>query len=144
MSAPKFWKIEKWDSGAGVWLQDTQIPRAGLDNFSRAKDSTITFVTLVDGSEAKVSNETKSKWSDLTLTFPKQVMTTAVRNQLLTYIDNEWGVRITIPVSTGASSYTETQIEGYMTRHVEEWPVGDKEQEYVLKVDLHEFNVDGS
>jgi hypothetical protein len=144
MAAPKYWSIQKYDSGAGVWLRETQIPRAGLDNFTRTKDSMITFVQLADGSEAKNSTETKSLWRDIDLVFPKQVVTNAFKTQMLTYIDNEWGIKIPIPILTGASAYTETVLKGYMTKFQEEWLPGDEEQDYQVRITLHEFSVDGT
>lgn len=142
MGAQKYWSISRWDSGAGVWLQETQIPRAGLENFIRTKDSTITFVQLADGSEAKNSTETKSIWRDLNLIFPKQVVTSALKTQLLTYVDNEWGVKIIVPIATGASSYSQQILEGYITQYNEEWFPGSKTQEYQVRIVLHEFDVD--
>jgi len=143
MSIPKFWSIDYYDSGANSWVHDTKIPRAGLENFTRTKESTINFITLADGSEAKNSTETKSVWKDIDLIFPKQVVTNALRIQLLTYIDNEWGVRIPIPIITGASAYTETVLQGYLTRFQEEWFTGSEEQDYQIRVTLHEFSVAG-
>lgn len=144
MAAPKYWSISRWDSGSGIWIRETQIPRAGLENFIRLKDSTIAFMQLADGSEAKNSTETKSLWRDVDLVFPKQIVTNAFKAQMLTYIDNEWGVKIPIPITTGASAYTETVLEGYVTKFQEEWLPGDEEQEYQVRVTIHEFNVDGS
>lgn len=142
MAISRYWSIQRFDSGASVWLRETQIPRAGLENFVRTKDSTITFVQLADGSEAKNSNETKSVWRDVTLTFPKQIITTTVMSQLQTYVDNEWGVKIAVPILTGASSYLERVLEGYITQYNEEWIVGDSEQDFQIRIVLHQFDVD--
>jgi len=144
MAIPKFWSVDYYDSGAGAWIHDTQIPRAGLDNFVRTKEATIDFVTLADGSEAKTSGETKSVWQDIDLTFPQQVVTNSLRTQLLKYIDNEYGVRIPIPIVTGASAYVETVLQGYMTNYKEEWIAGGREQQFQLTVTIHEFNVEGA
>ncbi len=140
------WSISRWDSGAGIWISDPKIPRAGIDNFIRTKESTIAFVKLADGSEAKISTETTSVWQDVSLTFPSQVINETVRSQLQTYITNEWGVKIIIPISSGASSYSEQVLKGYLMRYDEEWLTGcdyQDGQEYVIKILMHEFNVDG-
>jgi len=144
MLAKSYWSIDRWDSGSGVWITDPKIPRAGLENFTRTKESTVTFIQLADGSEVKNSTETKSLWNDVDLVFPRQVVSNSFITQMLTYIDNEWGVRIPIPIHTGASAYTETVLEGYMTKFQEEWIPGDKEQEYQLRITFHEFDVSGA
>lgn len=149
MGITKFWSIKYFDSGAGSgtgdWVQDTQIPRGGINPFTRTKESTIGFLTLADGSETKISSETTNNWNDVTLTFPKQVITEAVKNQLQGYITNEQGVKIAIPILTGASSYTEKVIEGYITKYDEKWELDSKSNiKYIVNITLHEFDVDNS
>jgi len=147
MGIIKYWSVNFFDSGAssgtGDWVKDTQIPRGGIDPFTRIKESTIGFLTLADGSETKISSETTSNWGDITLTFPKQVITEAVKTQLQGYIDNEQGVQIVIPITTGASSYTEKVIEGYITKYDEKWELDSRSNiRYTVHLTLHEFAVD--
>ena len=142
MAISRFWEIKYYDSGSGGWIKDINIPRAGLENIKRTKTSTLEFVTLADGSEAKSSSEIKSNWGDLDFVFPQQVVTDSFKLQLLTYVDNEQPVRITVPVSTGASLYTEKILEGYLRNYIEEWPIGSSSQEYAVRVTMHEFDVD--
>lgn len=140
--ARKFWDIKYYDTGASTWVADTKIPRAGLQEFSRTKETSIEFVELADASEAKLSSETKSKWRDITLVFPKQVVTETVKDQLLGYINNEKGIQITIPILTGSSSYTEKVIEGYATSYEENWILDKKNnQKFVIKLNVKEFDV---
>ena len=140
----KYWGIKYWDTGAGIWISDTQIPRAGLEEFNRTEAATISFIELADGSKAKISSETKAKWQTLTLVFPKQVVTETVKNQFLSYIENEKGIRIPIPIKTGASLYQEKIIEGYITKYQEDW-ILDKNhnQQFIVRLDVEEFDVDG-
>ncbi len=148
MGITKFWSVKYFDSGAGSgtgnWVSDIQIPRGGINPFTRTKESTISFFTLADGSEAKSSNETASNWKDVILTFPKQVITEAVKTQLQGYIDNEQGIQIIMPMTTGASSYTEKVIKGYITKYDEKWELDSRENiRYTVYLTLHEFNIDG-
>lgn len=139
----KFWDIKYFDTGSSAWLSDTKIPRAGLQEFARTKEASIEFIELADASEAKLSSETKSKWRDIALVFPKQVITETVKDQLLGYIDDEKAVRINIPIITGASSYTEKIIEGYATSYEEDWILDQKNnQHFVIKLLIHEFDVE--
>jgi hypothetical protein len=140
-----YWDISYWDTGSGLWHKDTKLPRGGLETFSRLDEATIEFIELADGGEAKLSSEIKSKWQDIILVFPKQVVTEAIKTQLISYIDNEKGIKIPIPITTGASSYTEKVIEGYPIRYEESWELDNhKNQRFVIRLTVKEFNVDGS
>lgn len=146
MGIIKYWSVNFFDSGAssgtGDWVADTQIPRGGIDPFTRTKESTISFLTLADGSEVKNSNETTSNWKDIALTFPKQVITEAVKTQLQGYITNEQGIQIIIPMTSGSSSYTEKVIEGYITKYDERWELDSRNDiRYTVRLTLHEFEV---
>lgn len=140
----KYWSIDYFDTGAsGSWVKDTDIPRAGLEGFNRIDEATITFVELADGSEAKLSSEVKSKFGDIILTFPKQIITETIKTQFKNYIDNEKAIKIHIPIVTGASSYTEQIIEGYITKYQEDWILDKKNnQRFIIKISIHEFDVD--
>ena len=143
--ARSYWSVSYWDTGASAWISDTQIPRAGLEPFSRLNEATIEFIGLADGSEAKLSSETKSKWGEIVLVFPKQVVTAAVQTQLIGYIDDEKGIKLPIPITTGASSYTEKVIEGYPIRYEEAWELDShSNQRFIIRLTIKEFDVDGS
>jgi len=142
MSILRLWEIKYFDTSSSTWVKDVDIPRAGVENLKRTKESTIEFVTLADGSQAKVSSETASNWGDFDLVFPSNVVNETLKLQLQGYIDDEKPVRITIPVTTGASLFTKKELEGYLTNYIEEWPTGDKNQKYAVRVTLHEFDVD--
>jgi len=52
-------------------------------------------------------------------------------------------VKIIVPIATGASSYNEKIIEGYITNYEEAWELTGKEtQEFTVRVTVHEFDVD--
>lgn len=147
--ARSYWSIEYFDTGAsaglGGWVQDTKIPRAGLENASRLNTATIEFLELADGSEAKLSSETKSRWGEIILTFPKQRVDETVKTQLKDYIDNEIGIRLHVPIITGASAYTEQLIEGYPTIYEETWELDNRSNiRNIVRLTIKEFNVDGS
>lgn len=140
-----YWDINFWDTGAGIWQKDTRIPRAGLETFSRLDQSTSEFIELASGDEVKLSSETKSKWGEIVLTFPKQVVTETIKSQFTGYVDNEKGIRIIIPITTGAASYTEKVIEGYPTLYEETWELDNRQNiRYLVRLTIHEFNVSGS
>jgi len=144
--ARSYWDIQYYDTGSGgFWVTDTKIPRGGLEPMERVREANLQFVRLVDGSKAKLSSEVKTNWQTITLLFPKQVVTETVKNQFLDYIDNERGIRIPIPIITGAASYTEKVIEGYISKYSEEWVLdGNSQQQFVVKLDIEEFDVDGA
>lgn len=147
MAKRSYWSIEYFDSGAGAglggWARDTKIPRAGLEEFSRVRESTVEFLDLADGSEAKLSSESKAGWQELVLIFPRQVVNESVKDQLLSYINNERGIRVHIPILTGASNYTEKIIEGYPIRLEETWNLDSKSQQrFTIRLTVHEFDLD--
>lgn len=143
--ARSYWSISYWDTGAGIWQKDSKLPRGGLETFSRLDESTISFIELADGSEAKLSSETKSNWGEIILVFPKQVVTESIKSQLIRYIDDEKGIKIPIPILTGASKYTEKVIEGYPIRYEETWELDNRSnQRFVIRLTVKEFNVSGS
>lgn len=143
--ARQYWSISYFDTGSGSWFSDTRIPRAGLETFSRLDEANIEFLLLADGSEAKLSSETKSNWQEITLVFPKQIVTETIKNQLISYIDNERGIKIPIPILTGSSSYTEKIIEGYPIRYEESWELDSRSnQRFIVRLTVKEFNVDNS
>jgi hypothetical protein len=145
MSRRSFWDISFWDTGAGTWQKDSKIPRSGLETFSRLNQSTLEFIELASGDEVKLSSETKNKWGEIILTFPKQVVTESIKSQFINYINNENGIRITIPIITGASLYTEKIIEGYPITFEESWELDDKTNiRNIVRLTVKEFNVSGS
>lgn len=141
----QFWSVSYWDTGADAWISDTRLPRAGLETFSRLDSASIEFITLADGSEAKLSAESKNTWGEIILTFPKQTVTESIKSQLISYIDNERGIKIPIPILTGSSSYTEKVIEGYPTLYEETWELDNRSNiRNIIRLTVKEFNVDGS
>lgn len=140
-----FWDISYWDTGAGIWQKDIKIPRAGLETSSRLLEGNIEFLSLADGSEVKLSAETKANWQEITLVFPKQIVTESVKSQLISYIDNERGIKIPIPILTGSSSYTEKIIEGYPTKYEESWELDSRSNIHnIIRLTIKEFSVDGT
>jgi len=142
MSRIKYWSIEHFDTGTSLWVRDTSIPRAGLNSLTRTNQANINFMTLADGSLSLMSSEHKANWQTITLTFPKQVITDTVRTQLSDYIDNNQGVRITVPINSGANLYSEKKLEGYLLKYNEQWIPGDTTQKYIVEITMQEFDVD--
>jgi len=71
------------------------------------------------------------------------VISNDLKNQFLSYINNEQGVKISMPILTGSSSYTEEILEGYFTNYNETWELtGKQNQEFIVRLTLHEFDVD--
>lgn len=139
----KYWSIKHYDTGASAWIIDDKIPRAGIEPFNRTYEATLQFTDLVDGSKAVVTSEHAANWGEITLVFPKQVVTETVKDQFKSYIDNKYGIRIIMPILTGASSYTEEVIEGYMTKYEETWILDNKSnQRFVVKTNIMEFDVE--
>lgn len=141
MSRIKYWSIKHYDTGSGIWISDTKIPRAGVESFTRTQEATIQFIDLVDGSQAKSSTETHANWGEIVLVFPRYFVTSSMKTQLNNYITQEKGVQISMPTSSGTSSYTEKVLEGYLMKYEETWELTGKTQEYVVKLTLKEFDV---
>lgn len=138
----KYWSIEYFDTGSSLWIRDTSIPRAGINSFSRTNQSNTNFNQLVDGTLTLSTSEHKANWQEIGLLFPKQIVTDDLITQLKNYVDNNYGVRITVPIKTGASLYSERKLEGYLTQYIEQWHVGSSTQEYTIEIIMHEFDVD--
>ena len=68
----KSWEIYFYDSVLDKWIEDSRIPRAGQEPFSRTKNTTMNFIDLVDGNIAKLSSEQCANWQELVLVFPKK------------------------------------------------------------------------
>lgn len=143
MGAIKYWSIYHWDTGAGIWIRDTQIPRAGRDQFTRTKEATIDFTYLADGDLSLSTTEKKVNWQSLTLVFPHQVVTENLMTQLQNYVDDEKGLKIIIPIKSGSASYTEKVLEGYIKNYSEDWVLDKKTtQSFDVKIEFQEFDVD--
>jgi len=103
------------------------------------------FIDLVDGNIAKLSSEQCANWQELVLVFPKKSINEYTKNQFLSYIDDCVGVKIPIPIKTGASLYEEKVLEGYFIRYEETWALTSRDlQEFVVRLTFHEFDVDGN
>jgi len=143
MAPQKYWSINKWDTGAGIWISDTQIPRAGLEPFNRTKEATISFVTLASGDMSISSTEKKANWQKVNLVFPHKIVTETFKTQLQDYSDNEQGLKIIIPITSGSSSYSEKVLEGYITNYREDWVLdGKSTQSFDIRIEFQEFDVD--
>ncbi len=129
------WILYKYTGSS--WTLETSIPAVGINEIDEEVNSTATFETLVDGSVARLAPEVRYQLSELKLTIPRSKATNAVIQQLLGYIKNNTGIKVTAP-----NGYT---YEGYLTAGNKHWLLENKEtQRYMPTFTLKLFDVDSN
>lgn len=129
------WTLYTYTGSA--WSLGTSIPAVGINEIDEEVNSNMSFETLADGSEARFIPETKYKLSELKLTIPRSKATNEVIQQLLGYIKNDTGLKITAP-----NGYT---YEGYLTMANKHWLLENKEtQRYMPSFTLKLYDVDSN
>ena len=119
------------------WSAATSIPAIGINEIDEEVASTASFEILADGSEARLIPETKYRLSELKLTIPRSKATNTVIQQLLGYIKNDTGIKLTAP-----NGYT---YEGYLTTANKHWLLENKEtQRYMPSFTVKLYDVDSN
>ena len=129
------WLLYKWTGSS--WTQETSIPAVGINEVVEEVSSTSTFEILADGSEARMTPEVKYRVTDLKLTIPRSKPTNTVIQQMLGYIKNSTGLKMTAP-----NGYT---YEGYLTTSAKRWVLENRStQRYIPDFSLKLFDVDSN
>ena len=129
------WALYKWTGSS--WTTETSIPCVGINEIDEEVTSNASFETLADGSEVRLSPETKYRLGELKLTIPRSKATNAVIQQLLGYIKNDTGLKM-----TATNGYT---YEGYLTMGNKHWLLENREtQRYIPSFSLKLYDVDSN
>ena len=107
------WTVHTWNGSS--WDADGTIPSPGMTEIDEPLKSTTDIVILADGSEAKITPETKYRLESMTMSFSRFDITTAVKNKLFNYAKNNTGLKLT-PGLTGPYTYYEGYIDTASTR----------------------------
>jgi hypothetical protein len=126
-----------WKYTGSSWSTETAIPCVGINEITEDVVSTASFESLVDGSMVRLAPETRYTLGELKLTIPRSKATNAVIQQLLGYIKNNTGIKMTAP-----NGYT---YEGYLTSGSKRWLLKQSEtQKYIPDFTLKLFDVDSN
>jgi len=128
----------KWDisyySGSGLWIEDGSIPRSGgsiNDNFST---NAITL-NLANGDIARSTPENASSPGKFSLSWPRAMVTSNMRNKLKALHGSGAGIRI----STHVNGVT---LEGYIDNVEDVWTLTGDPQEYEFNITFQSMNVE--
>ena len=129
------WNLYRWTGSS--WATETSIPCVGINEITEDVTCTATYEVLADGSEARLAPETRYRLGELQLTIPRSKATNAVIQQLLVYIKNNDGIKMTAP-----NGYT---YEGYLSAGAKRWLLKQSEtQKYIPTFTLKLFDVDSN
>jgi len=129
------WPLYRWTGSS--WTAETSIPAVGINEIAEDVTSTATYEVLADGSEARLAPETRYRLDEIQLTIPRSKATITVIQQLLGYIKNNDGIKMTAP-----NGYT---YEGYLSSAVKRWMLKQSEtQKYIPTFTLKLFDVDSN
>jgi len=126
-----------WKYTGSSWSSETAIPCVGLNEITEEVTSTASFESLADGSIARLAPETRYTLGEIKLTIPRSKATNAVIQQMLGYIKNNTGLKMTAP-----NGYT---YEGYLTVGSKRCLLKQSEtQKYIPDFTLKLFDVDSN
>jgi len=135
----KRWTVQYYDTGASIWIGATgaKWPAASINPFTRKYVSTSTIVDLADGGRGMHTPSTHRNIDPITLAWHPRTVTSALRTNLKTYLDDHTGLKVTI--------HDDTILEGYIMYIDEVFPISSGEtQTYGLMIELQPFDVDSS
>jgi len=134
-------KIRLWDISyysAGAWIDDGEIPRAGVDPFRIPYDTAAQTLILADGSQARTTPENYPTYGEIALTFPAEQLTSTYKAKLKALYASGAGIRITTHEATNV------YLEGYINALEDEWLLSGDKQKHVYTLRVQLFDVDGS
>lgn len=107
------WDVSTWNGSS--WVSDGTIPSPGLTEIDEPLNSTSEIVILADGSEAKITPETKYRMGSLIMNFSRFDITNTAREKFLNYAKNNTGLKLS-PGLTGPYTFYEGYIDMASTR----------------------------
>jgi hypothetical protein len=121
-----------------AWISDGYLPRAGINEFIDTWGTSSQTLILADGSQARTAPEHYHTREELTLTIPAELLTTAYKSKLKSYIASGAGLRI----QTHEAS--DVYLEGYIVSLQDTWKLSGAEQKHVFEIAFQMFDVDGT
>ena len=145
----KTWNVSIWNGSS--WVADGTIPSPGITPIEEPLKGTTEIIKLADGSEAKVTPETKYNLGSMTLTFSRFDLLSSgtdssystIKNKLLNYAKNGTGLKL-FPGLVGPYDYYEGYLDTSSTRWLLERGHGNEiRMQQQVKLKLFDIDADG-